>query len=103
METNKVTDNLKGPFFGVPYILLAKRRYQCHQEENMHKKSKGNYQDKKKEPQTSDHYFIRSRKLSQPMRKRNCPLVFTVKSVAVARMQDPEKDTVKENRNGCQA
>ena len=37
-DTNKVTDNLKLPFSGVPYILLAKRRYQCHQGEDMHKK-----------------------------------------------------------------
>ena len=47
-ETNKVTDNLKIPFNGVPYILLAKRRYQCHQGEDMQKKSKENYQVKKK-------------------------------------------------------
>ena len=45
----------------------------------MHKKSKENYQDKKKEQQTSDHYFIRSRKLSQSTKKLNCSLVFKVK------------------------
>ena len=39
-ETNKVTDDLKIPVSGVPYILLAKRRYQRHQEENIDKKSK---------------------------------------------------------------
>ena len=63
--TNKVTDNLKIPFYGVPYILLAKRRYQRHQGGNIHKKSKENYKVKKKERQTSGHCFIRSRKLSQ--------------------------------------
>ena len=77
----KLTDNLKIPFSGVPYILLAKRRYQFHQGEDTHKKSKENYQAKRKEQQTSDHCFIRSRKLSQPTKKLDCPLVFTVKKL----------------------
>ena len=47
----------------------------------MHKKSKENYQLKKKERQTSDHCFIRSRKLSQATKKLDCPLVFTVKKL----------------------
>ena len=80
-KTNKITDNLKIPFSGVPYILLVKQRYQCHHWEDMHKKSKENYQEKKKERQTSDHCFIRSRKLSQPTKKLDCPLVFTVKKL----------------------
>ena len=54
----------------------------------MHKKSKENYQvkKKKKERQTSDHCFIRSRKISQPTKKLDCPLVFTVKKL----LQFPE-------------
>ena len=80
-ETNKVTDSLKIPFSGVPYILLAKRRYQYHQEQDMHKKLKENYQVKKEERQTSDHCFTRSRKVSQPTKKLDCPLVFTVKKL----------------------
>ena len=36
---------------------------------------------KKKERQASDHCFIRSRKLSQPTKKLDCPLVFTVKKL----------------------
>ena len=32
-------------------MLLAKRRYECHQGQDMHKKSKENYQMKKKERQ----------------------------------------------------
>ena len=31
--------------------------------------------------QTSDHCFIRSKKLSQPTKKLDCPLVFTVKKL----------------------
>ena len=77
----KLTDNLKIPFSGVPYILLAKRRYQFHQGEDTHKESKENYQAKRKEQQTSDHCFIRSKKLSQPTKKLDCPLVFTVKKL----------------------
>ena len=46
---------------------------------------------KKKERQTSDHCFIRSRKLSQPTGKLNCPLAFTVKNCYSPRIQDPEK------------
>ena len=38
LETNKVTDYLRIPFNGLPYILLAKQRYQCHQGEDIHKK-----------------------------------------------------------------
>ena len=57
----------------------------------MHKKSKKNYQMKKKERQTSDHCFIRSRKLSQPTGKLNCPLAFTVKNCYSPRIQDPGK------------
>ena len=45
----------------------------------MDKKSKENYQVKKKKRQTLGHYFIRSRKFSQPTKKLDCPLVFTVK------------------------
>ena len=102
---NKVTDNLKIPFSGVPYILLAKQRYQCHQGEDMHKKSKDNYQVKKKERQTSENCFIRYRKLSQPTKKLDCSLVFTVEKL----LRFPEykikkhTHTTKENRNRCQA
>ena len=46
----------------------------------MPKKFKENYQMKKKEQQSSDHCFVRSRKLSQPTKKLDCPLVFTVKN-----------------------
>ena len=52
----------------------------------MHKKSKENYHVKKKKRQTSDHCFVRSRKLSQPTKKLDCPLVFTVKNL----LQFPE-------------
>ena len=62
-------------------MLLAKRSYQCHEGEEMHKKSKENYHVKKKYRQTSDHCFVRSRKLSQPTKKLDCPLVFTVKKL----------------------
>ena len=46
----------------------------------------------KKERQTSDHYFIRSRKLSQPTKKQDCPLIFTVKKL----LRFPEHK-IKEN------
>ena len=47
----------------------------------MHKKSKENYHVKKKKRQTSDYCFVRSKKLSQPTKKLDCPLVFTVKKL----------------------
>ena len=81
-ETNKVTDNLNIPLYGVsfysflPYTLLAKRRYQCHQGKICIRKFKENYQLKKKELQSSAHCLIRSGKLSQPTKEVDCPLVF---------------------------
>ena len=55
-ETNKVTDDLKIPVSGVPYILLAKRRYQRHQEEDIHKKFKENYQIKKERQECATNF-----------------------------------------------
>ena len=66
------------PFDGVPFILLSTREYQCHQRNDNFKKMK--YRENQRQKLRSDHHqHVKTRKLSQPTEKLDCPVRFQVK------------------------
>ena len=69
-------------FNGVPFMLLNKRRYICHQGKDKDVKTKEKRKRVRQEQSNiSEHYTVKSRKAIQPSKKRNCPAQFTVKKL----------------------
>ena len=44
---SRIDDPLKIPYTGIPFILLGKQQYQCHQRKYINYKKKKNYKEKK--------------------------------------------------------
>ena len=44
---NRIDDPLKIPYIEIPFILLGRQQYQCHQEKDINYKKKENYKEKK--------------------------------------------------------
>ena len=70
-------------FDGVPYIFLGNRDYQCHQGKDSNITKKRKYKETRKDlVRGVDHtQHIKTRKLSQPSKKLNCPVQFSVKKL----------------------
>ena len=70
-------------FDGVPYIFLGKREYRCHQGHDIKGKLiKKKYQEKRRQLLCGDHpEYIKTRKLTQPTKKLDCPVQFQVKKI----------------------
>ena len=70
-------------FDGVLYIFLGKRGYQCHQGRDRNITKKQKYKGTRKDlVRGVDHtHHMKTRKLSQPSKKLNCPAQFSVKKL----------------------
>ena len=82
-------------FDGVPYIFLGNRDYQCHQGKDRNITKKGKYKETRKDfVHGVDHtQHIKTRKLSQPSKKLNCPVQFSVKKLYLFPEYAISKDT----------
>ena len=70
------------PFDGVPFVLLSTREYQCHQGKDKNVSKKMKYRENQHQKLCSDHpQHIKTRKLSQPTKKLDCPVRFQVKKI----------------------
>ena len=47
-EYNRIDDPIKIPYTEIPFILLGRQQYQCHQGKDTNYKKKENYKEKKK-------------------------------------------------------
>ena len=75
-------DPLNIAYTGVPFVLLGRRRYQCHQGQDYNKKKKEKRNEEKRNQMITDHYYHQSsRKLPQDTKKKNCPVVFNTKKL----------------------
>ena len=70
-------------FDGIPYIWLGRRHYQCYQRKDKSKAKKLKYTNKVNSQFLSDHQWIisKTRKLTQPTKKLDCPVTFHVKKL----------------------
>ena len=82
-ENHGKNDNFPIYFDGVPYIFLGNRDYQCHQGKDRNITKKRKYKETRKDlARGVDHtQHIKTRKLSQPSKKLNCPVQFSVKKL----------------------
>ena len=46
-EYNRINELIKIPYTGIPFILLGRQQYQCHQGKDTNYKKKENYEEKK--------------------------------------------------------
>ena len=77
-ENHSKNDNFPIRFDSVPYIFLANRDYQCHQGTKK-QKFKETHKDLVRGADHTQH--IKTRKLSRPSKKLNCPVQFSVKKL----------------------
>ena len=82
-ENHGKNDDFPIRFDGVLYIFLGNRDYQCHQgrDHNITKKQKYKETRKYLVRGVDDTQHIKTRKLSQPSKKLNCPVQFSVKKL----------------------
>ena len=74
-------DPLKIDYAGVPFILIGKQRYQCHQGKDMNQKTKEKYRTEKSQRLLHDHNFSKNRKLLQDSKKKGCPVIFSTRKI----------------------
>ena len=68
------------PFDGVPFVLLSTREYQCHQGKDKIVSKKIKFIENQRQKLSSDHpQHIKTRKLSQPIKKLDFLVRFQVK------------------------
>ena len=77
---SRIDDPLKIPYTGIPFILLGKQQYQCHQRKDINYKKK-KLQGEKNAKLITDHTFTKYRKLVQDTKKKGCLLVFNTKKL----------------------
>ena len=70
-EYNRTDDPLKIPYTGIPFILLGRQQYQCHQGKDINYKKKENCNEKKNAKRITDHIFTKHRKLMQDTKKKD--------------------------------
>ena len=75
------------------YLFSGKQEYHCHQGRDKHKKAKNNYLQKQTKRILHEHSHIKTRKSTQPTKKMNCPVKFTVKKIITFPSYSIEKDT----------
>ena len=46
-EYNRIDDPVKIPYTGIPFVMLGRQQYQCHQGKDISYKKKENYKEKK--------------------------------------------------------
>ena len=68
-------------FTGVPYIQLGYQEYHCHQGKDMNAGIKEKNSKESNLAMMADHCFKKRRKLTQPSKKMDCPVIFTVKKM----------------------
>ena len=80
-EYHRDYDPLKIDYTGIPFILIGKQRYQCHQGKDMNQKKKEKYRTEKSQRllRLHDHNFSKNRKLVQDTKKKGCPVIFSTK------------------------
>ena len=79
-ENERKGDMMYVPFDGVPFVLLSMREYQCHQGKDKNVSKEWNIE--KRQKLCSDHpQDIKTRKLSQPTKKLDCPVRFQFKKI----------------------
>nr|XP_047122448.1 uncharacterized protein LOC124805945 [Hydra vulgaris] len=71
------------PYSGHPYILLGKRIYHCHQGKDIDAKKKERYQMENDALRISDYMYKKSRKYTQPTKKMDFPVSFSVKKIMI--------------------
>ena len=74
-------DLLPIPYAGSPYIFLGKKEFCCHQGKDLCAKKKESYVAEKNAAMVKDHVYRKSRKLTQPTKKMDCPVKFCVKKI----------------------
>ena len=81
-EHNAKDDAFPLVFDGIPYVWLGRRQYQCHQGKDKAVKQKANYKQSIRSKLISDHCSsVKTRKLTQPTKKLNCPVTFHAKKI----------------------
>ena len=87
------------PFTGFPYINVGSCIYQCHQGKDYNLVKKNKKKAEVDELKRGDHVFIKSRKHTQPTKKMNCPVSFSVKKIIVFDEMRFKTDTTVHNDN----
>ena len=85
------------PFDGVPYIQLGYQEYQCHQGKDLNVRMKEKKRALKNQAMTVDHnYGSKTRKLTQPSKKMDCPVKFVSKKLLCFPTFKVPKDTKRD-------
>ena len=69
-EYNRIDDPLKIPYTGIPFILLGRQQYQCHQGKDINYKKKENYKEKKTRKTYYWPYIYKAPKTDTGYKKR---------------------------------
>ena len=82
-EHNAKDDGFPIYFDGIPYIWLGRRHCKCHQGKDKSKAKRLKYRNKVNSKLLPNHQSIitKTRKLTQPTKKLDCPVTFHVKKI----------------------
>lgn len=69
------------PFTGIPFIILGKLAYQCHQGKDKNIKRKEIFKKKRDDAICTEHHYSKQRKLAQDTKKKDCPVIFNIKKI----------------------
>ena len=77
---NRTDDPLKIPYTGIPFVLLVRHQYQCHQGKDIKYKKKENCKEKKNAKLITDHAFTKHENVVQDT-KKGCLIVSNTKKL----------------------
>ena len=80
-EHNRIDDPLKIPYTGIPFILLGRQEYQCHQGKDFNYKKKENYKEKKKTQNLLLTIHLQNTENWYRIQKKRCFVVFNTKKL----------------------
>ena len=80
-EHNRIDDPLKIPYTGIPFILLGRQEYQCHQGKDFNYKKKENYKEKKKTQNLLLTIHLQNTENWYRIQKKRCFVVFDTKKL----------------------
>ncbi|XP_051503118.1 uncharacterized protein si:dkey-31c13.1 isoform X1 [Myxocyprinus asiaticus] len=69
------------PFNGIPFKVIGKKTYICHQGRDKHAKAKQRREETKAQCLKEDHSSVKTRRLMQPTKKMGCPATIYVSHI----------------------
>ena len=84
LGANAKDDGFPLSYDGIPYIWLGRCQYKCHQGADKAKQQKIKHKQMVHTKMLSEHgsAAVKTRKLTQPTKKMNCPVTFHVKKLS---------------------